>query len=308
MNELSLHVTDVCNQRCCFCLFDDLTHEQERISREALTGFLVANRGKDFQRVNLHGGEPTIRRDLLGILEQIRALGYPDVSLQTNGVRLADPSYAEKLVCAGVSLFVVSFHGADEATHDPLVGVPGALRRVVKGIENVLALGSRVRTNTVLTRHNFSSLPATAERLVALGVQHINISSLMPQGKALASFGDLMPRYAQVVPFVEQALLIADANGVRATLEGFPLCVLPSRHRERTVLRLAAAGDIIKCLVRGRTIESHDEYAIEHCRCRGPQCLECDDVKRCPGVYRAYAEAMGWEEFRPTLRFVEACQ
>jgi molybdenum cofactor biosynthesis enzyme MoaA len=306
MRQLSLHVTDRCNQRCCFCLFDDLSRGAERIPMASLEGFLEANRGLGFERVNLHGGEPTVRGDLIGLVEKIRALGYPEVSLQTNGCRLADASYAARLAGAGVSLFIVSLHAADEETHDRLVGVPGRLRLVVQGLQNVLALGVAVRTNTVVTRRNYRVLSATAHLLLEIGVQHVNISSLMPSGMASVSFHELMPSYTEISGSLEEALFHLESRGARVTLEGFPLCVLPAAHRKRVVLRLAAAGDVIKCLVRGRVIESHDEYAIEHCRCKRRECEACADSARCPGAYRAYADVFGWDEFQPTRSGLEA--
>ncbi len=58
--------------------------KDDSISRKRVSRFLRDDAGKGYEAVNIHGGEATIRRDLLDILDEIRELGYPTVFLQTN--------------------------------------------------------------------------------------------------------------------------------------------------------------------------------------------------------------------------------
>jgi MoaA/NifB/PqqE/SkfB family radical SAM enzyme len=299
MRELSLHITDVCNFRCAFCVWGDtLTRGAERIPRPELTRFLAAHRGRGFERVNLHGGEPTLRKDLFELLAAVRRLGYPDVSIQTNGWALANPGFTRRLVEAGVSLFVISVHGATPDVHDTLAGAAGSLERLLAGIGHVRAAGARVRTNTVVMRPNVHTLPEIAALLAHAGVSHLNISSLMPSGRALGGETALMPTYREVAPYLDEALRVAERSGVEATLEGFPLCTVPG-WEDHCLLRGEASGDQITCLIHGEVWANHDSHVEESCKSKRDPCRDCRFEERCAGVYTLYAKARGWGEFQP---------
>jgi MoaA/NifB/PqqE/SkfB family radical SAM enzyme len=298
MKELSLHITDVCNFRCRFCLFDDLSHDGERISWNELHDFLDFHRGQSYERINLHGGEPTLRSDLFQLLALIRSMGYPTVSIQTNGWLLTNRDFVRRLVDEGISLFVISVHGDDAVMHDKLVGAPGSYNRLLPGIENVLSLNQDVRTNTVIVRQNYRSLPQIAGRILEFGVRQVNLSSLMPSGNANKNVDDLMPTYSEIAPFVDQAVKFILRNNAKVHLEGFPLCSVPG-NEDACLWRLPENGQVIKCIVRGNIINNHDSFVSEHCRVKSDMCRSCAYHNRCPGVYEKYVHHNGWGEFQP---------
>ena len=151
---LSIHVTDLCNNHCIFCIVDSPHQKREQVSSERIFEFLEKHQGQGYEAVNIHGGEATIRKDFLIILEKIKEYGYPRVILQTNARRLADLNFTRQTVNLGVDLFVVSIHGNNPQIHDGITKVPGSLEQAVQGIRNIKSLGAKVRTNTVASRLN----------------------------------------------------------------------------------------------------------------------------------------------------------
>lgn len=295
MNELSLHITDRCNLRCRFCLFGDtLVRGAERIPREEVEQFLVRHRNDGYDRVNLHGGEPTMRQDLFELLDLIRRCGYPAVSIQTNGHALANRRFTERLFHAGVDLFILSVHGHVPALHDDLAGVPGTLDRLLAGMDHVRELGGKLRTNTVTMRQNCEVLPAIVELVTEHGARHVNLSSLMPMD---GGWSDLLPSFTKVLPSLRRAVATAEARGARVTLEGFPLCTVPGLE-ERCLLRVAERGHRIKCLVRGNVMDNHDSYVVDHCKRKAAACEACVWDDQCGGFYTHYVETYGWGELR----------
>ena len=77
MRALSVHLTDICNSKCSFCIVDSPFVQEDSISRKRVSRFLRDNADKGFEAVNIHGGEATIRKDFLEILDEIAELGYP---------------------------------------------------------------------------------------------------------------------------------------------------------------------------------------------------------------------------------------
>ena len=68
--------------------------------------------------VQLTGGEPTMRDDLLEIIQIARELGYEHIQLNTTGIRFAyEPEYAKKVREAGVNTIYMSFDGVTPYTN-----------------------------------------------------------------------------------------------------------------------------------------------------------------------------------------------
>ncbi|HEU4390048.1 MAG TPA: radical SAM protein [Blastocatellia bacterium] len=299
MKCLSLHITDICNFSCSFCVWGEtLVQSGERIPKAELERFLIENRDQGFEMVNLHGGEPTLRRDLFEILSFIRNLGYPAVSIQTNGWALANPRFARRLIEAGVSLFVVSLHGHTPDIHDTLSGAPGSFARIISGIGQVLDLGGSIRTNTVIMRPNYRFLPQIVECAIESGALHVNLSSLMPTGRASALDGHLMPTYAEIEGNVGAAIEAAKSRGAVATLEGFPRCAVRG-YENHCLLREMSEDEQVKCLIRGEVWQNHDSFVEDSCKMKRPECLGCIHTRECGGVYKLYVQAKGWSEFQP---------
>lgn len=72
--------------------------------------------------VQLSGGEPTVREDLPAIVALARARGFGLVQLNTNGLRLAEPGYAQRLQEAGLDSVYLQWDGVSEATFRTLRG------------------------------------------------------------------------------------------------------------------------------------------------------------------------------------------
>ena len=80
-------------------------------SIEMVYEFLKENSNKGFECVNLHGGEPTLLDEFIDIIKMIKELGYPAISVQTNGRKLSEMDFAKDVVNNGVTLGVISLHG-----------------------------------------------------------------------------------------------------------------------------------------------------------------------------------------------------
>ena len=68
--------------------------------------------------VQFSGGEPTMRDDLVDIVKKAKELGFPQVQIATNGVKLANnPALAQQLKDAGLSTVYLHFDGVTPATN-----------------------------------------------------------------------------------------------------------------------------------------------------------------------------------------------
>lgn len=293
MRCLSIHLTDLCNSRCSFCVVGSPQYTSDSIDYGRVVEFLEENAGRGYEAVNLHGGEPTIHPRFMDTLELIRSLGYPEVHLQTNGIKLSHPEFAKDTVNLGVRLFVISLHGRVAEQQDGETDTPGGFVQTLECIHNVKRLGARVRTNTVITRQNVASLAAISELAADLEVDHINFSNLHPVGSAIFGLAKMVTDFAEIRRYLYPAIDVALARGRRVTLEGFPYCTV----RQRMELQLNNEYRGIRMLYRGRVIEDYDQFMNDTMRTFGPPCDGCEKGSLCGGVYPQYTALRGWGEF-----------
>ena len=91
---LRISVTDRCNFRCLYCMPVaglQWLPKADILSYEEITRVVEQLAPLGLRRLRITGGEPTIRPDLDRLIAMLRAVpGVEDLSLSTNGVRLAE--------------------------------------------------------------------------------------------------------------------------------------------------------------------------------------------------------------------------
>src|SRR5687767_3385380 len=91
---LRISVTDKCNFRCLYCMPVaglQWLPKGDILSYEEIAAVVQQLAPLGLRRLRITGGEPTIRPDLDRLIAMLRAVpGVEDISLSTNGVRLAE--------------------------------------------------------------------------------------------------------------------------------------------------------------------------------------------------------------------------
>lgn len=150
---LRVSLTDRCNYRCTYCMPEEgveLLPKPEILSFEEIERIVAALMQVGVRRVRLTGGEPTVRKDLLELVERLGRLGLDDLALSTNGERLVE--LAEPLRRAGLHRLNVSLDTLD-AERFRRVTRRGRLERVLAGLEAAAAAGFRhTKINAVAMR------------------------------------------------------------------------------------------------------------------------------------------------------------
>jgi radical SAM protein with 4Fe4S-binding SPASM domain len=158
------------------------------------------------------GGEPTLRPDLPELIAYAQSLGQL-TGLNTNGRRLADPTFVDTLVAAGLDHVQITFESHDPAIHDAMVHHAGAWEQTVAGLRNVLTSRLFVMTNTTLLQANAPHLAATLDYLAQLDVPTIGLNALIHSGRG-ATVGTGLDE-GELPPLLELARAATSAHDQR---------------------------------------------------------------------------------------------
>ncbi len=163
LRDLRISVTDRCNFRCNYCMPKEVFGKDHPfLPHAALLSFEEITRiARQFiahgvRKIRLTGGEPLLRKNIEGLIEQLAALrtaeGAPlDITLTTNGSLLARK--AKALQAAGLRRVTVSLDGLDDAVFRRMNDVDFPVADVLAGIEAARDAGlGPVKINMVVKR------------------------------------------------------------------------------------------------------------------------------------------------------------
>lgn len=149
---LRLSVTDRCNLRCIYCMSEDgiqKRHHCDILRIEELTEIASAAFSLGVRKIRLTGGEPLVRKGILTLCENIKAIDPAiELVLTTNGTLLSE--YATKLKEAGVDRLNISLDTLNADAYRAITR-RGELRDALDGIKAALDAGfTDTKINTVL--------------------------------------------------------------------------------------------------------------------------------------------------------------
>lgn len=118
----NLLVTNRCDLRCSYCFMNaGASGSVYEPSLEQIRNLMIQARSESpmgSKAIQITGGEPTIRDDLIDIIHLAKDVGFAHVQVNTNGLKLADSEeYCQELKDAKVNTIYMSFDGVTEETN-----------------------------------------------------------------------------------------------------------------------------------------------------------------------------------------------
>eukprot|EP00775_Hariotina_reticulata_P003731 gene3731-3992_t len=153
---LRISLTERCNLRCTYCMPADgveLTPSQQLLTPEEVERLATMFVRAGVSKIRLTGGEPTVRRDLLDIVQRLnslRPLGLSTIAMTSNGVVLSKQLPA--LVDAGLDALNISLDSLRSERFEQLTRRKGH-HKVLESIGRAVELGfDPVKVNVVVMR------------------------------------------------------------------------------------------------------------------------------------------------------------
>jgi len=155
---LRLSITDLCNFKCSYCLPNGYQGKssQNELSLDEIQTLVASFAELGFKKIRLTGGEPSLRKDLLNIIDICKSQpGIDKVCITTNGYKLN--KFLPQWIDAGIDQVNISIDSLSPERFE-LITSSSDLPMMMGAIHSATDDGfDRIKINTVLLREHLDS-------------------------------------------------------------------------------------------------------------------------------------------------------
>ena len=291
-----------CNNNCIMCSTRPKADSFSDRPTDKIIDDLKKGRVLGYEEVDFTGGEPTIRPDILHLIEIAKELGYKKIGFNTNARMLSYEKFCRKLVENGVNRVTLTLNGHDKKLVDAIARTPGTFNQAIAGIKNISRYSHvELSANTVVSRLNYRYLKEIGQFIRNQGIRSWHLLDLIPDGNAKPLYKNLYvgaPELSGALNDLENTIQLFDS----VMFFDFPLCFFSAEMRqEKRNHFITAKGrmEITKQVGYNpkRFKESEKGFYDIHKKRIGV-CEQCKFSHDCAGVWEDYLSLCGEREIR----------
>lgn len=174
--KICFRLTRKCNLSCKFCLASNQINDLELNLVQKAINFL---KQEGMKCIRLTGGEPTIRKDLIEIIQYCLDLELK-VILCSNLYNIDNIFY--NLIKLPIEV-TTSLHGRKE--YHNYITESTSYTNIHKNILKLMEAGLKVNVHSVLTRDNYLDAESFIREMINIGVKKITFHTLIPREKGI---------------------------------------------------------------------------------------------------------------------------
>jgi hypothetical protein len=204
---------------------------QKAMSSQQAANWLLWGKKQAYTKLWLGGGEPTLRSDLPALVRAAKKLGYKEILIQTNALRLAYPSYPQRLVELGVTEFRLNLKSCHADLTDHLSQSPGTFAHIEQALSNLQGIPVKLSGDVLLTRETVTHLQSTLEHYHQRGVVTFWLWWLSAWDNPAPHVAEQVPQIADSIQELTKSHAWAQTNDVELWSLHTPPCSLPENLR-----------------------------------------------------------------------------
>lgn len=188
--EVTIEVLQRCPNRCIYCSSWSNLDKDEALDFGTICGIVDDAAELGAKLINLSGGEPLLRSDIVDIMDYIKSKGMK-IRLYTSGIYYEQgyksiPVALLKSIIGKVDTLIFNYETARPELYAMIMGTaPENLNILETTIKNANELGISVEAHLVPMKCNFRLIPQTLERIYTLGVSKVSLLRFVPQGRSI---------------------------------------------------------------------------------------------------------------------------
>jgi MoaA/NifB/PqqE/SkfB family radical SAM enzyme len=271
----TIRIGPQCNNQCVYCL----SRREKQVEDSAWKLQIDGAVSKKKNGIVIVGGEPTVREDFIDIVSYAKRAGLERITIQTNARLLSNKDYADTLLEAGASDFIVKLWGHTKEIHDRISGVEGSFEETIKGIKNIT---SPEDNRTILGKSgilmdNYTCLPDLVTLFAGLGVQWM-IFELPPTEKRC------VPLVPETLEYIHKAAETSNELQTFLGVENIPFCFMRG-YEDNVRVNVQQRQSLDDCDYFCFVEPVYDEN-----KTKPPPCQQCRYFPLCEGILKTYVE------------------
>lgn len=223
MKRCEMIITEYCNFKCPYCrgLKDEIYGKRsiKQLSLEEIRNNIdLWCLNEPLENIRFSGGEPTLHKNIIEIVEYAKHKGIKRIAISTNGSNKI--SLYKELVKAGVNDFSISLDACCAEDGDKMAGgIKDSWNKVVENIETLSKL-TYVTVGVVLTPENIDKTIDTIRFAHKLGVSDIRIISAAQWNKPIPRLNEVEKEIRESHPILDYRIRhFAEGRNVRGMTE-----------------------------------------------------------------------------------------
>jgi len=307
--NIEINPTNTCNQSCSWCTYGYLHDRKEQLPTENIIKLLDDAKELGVKSVTwTGGGEPTVYKNLLTVVQHARDLGFSQ-GINSNGTNM--PEALRKVICESFDYIRFSVDAGNPAIYSKTHRVkPESFERVISNIRAICADRTKIGNPLVvgysfLVDHtNVSNLAEGARLAREIGVDYFQVKPIVNYDDSNAQFNESSDMWKTLSEQIDQCkdlpsdsfelrILGHKFSDIQKQQEGYGRSYSQCRGNE-LLATVGADGSVDVCCAYkghadwsfGNIVDSRfkDVWAGKQRR----DVLDKIDVKRCPPLCKAH--------------------
>jgi len=164
----------LCSNRCVFCGNIPIKTSDVEIKQQKIKVYknLIDLKNQGIKKIEISGGDPLEYDEIVLLIKHIKKMGFEFVQLSTNGVRLSNESFLNKLASSGVDKLRIPLYGSNAEVHDSVTRTKGSFDATFNGIKRLLEKSSNIeiQISCLIVNQNKDNLIELVDLVKGLGI------------------------------------------------------------------------------------------------------------------------------------------
>lgn len=188
--EVTIEVLQRCPNKCIYCSSWSSQDKTEALDFNTICGIVDDAVELGAKLINLSGGEPLLRPDIVDIMDYIKSKGMK-IRLYTSGIYydhgyMSIPVTLLKAISRKVDTLIFNYETTCPELYAKIMGtVPWNHSLLENTIKTAVTMGISVEAHLVPMKCNYRLIPLTLERVFSMGVSKVSLLRFVPQGRSV---------------------------------------------------------------------------------------------------------------------------
>ncbi|MBN2112452.1 radical SAM protein [Candidatus Woesearchaeota archaeon] len=236
---------------------------------------------KSHSHIEINGGEPTLRKDLLEILKYIEKKNPHEIGILTNAQSFYYNKFTERISKIKNLKIITTLYGHNPKIQNSIARNPASFKYKIAGIKNLAKNNVKIELRILLHKMNYAHFNEIADFIID-NFESRNFNSIVIMNPKLTGTAGknakfVAERITKLSEVLEAPIKKLISKGYKVWLFHFPHCTLPKGLWEYS---------------KGVTADSSSVVFAE-------KCSLCQKKSECSGIWKSYLDFFGENEFMP---------